>query len=236
MKKTILFILCTILVAALVLGLSACSGKHPETAESSDPGGTETLADQEKSPEDPESLDEKTMTANPALLEEGQFLFFRENPIITDKGDYYEIEEVCIAGSGDFKFEPSMFEGKEVGDLLHLPNGDFTLENITDLDGVTQFDVSNEYFMHYFVLDGDVIYAVGIGEHLVLENKYAGPLRFSKNCRYEIQESLDEDPIPTTLQEQIEDKEYPWEYGAFLYIDELDSENNISAVSDMVLP
>lgn len=90
--------------------------------------------------------------------------------------------------------------------------------------------------MHYFVLEEDTIYAVGIGEHLILESQYVGPLRFAKDCRYEIQEDLGLDPVETTLQEHIEGNESPWENGAFLFVDALDSEKNISVVSDVLLP
>lgn len=236
MKKMILFTLCTMLIASLIFSLGACSGKNSETSKHSEPKGEETPGDREdgSEKEDPSAKEEET--TNPDLIEEGQYLFFKENPIITDKGEYYEIEDVCLAKSGEFKFESSMFEGKQVGDPIELPNGKFTVEDITDLDDSIQFDVSNEHFMHYFTLYEDEVYAVGVGEHLVLESKYVGSLRFSKNCRYEIQEDFETDPIPTTFRDHIEDREYPWEHGAFLHIDELDSENNITAISDMILP
>lgn len=236
MKKMISSILCTMLTVFLIFSFVGCSAQNPETSENSDSNDVKTISDGQKSPADETPSEKKTAASNPNLIQEGQFLFFKENPTITDKGDYYEVDNVCVAESGDFQFERSMFEGKKVGDLLHLPNGDFTLDNISDLDGITQFDVSNGHFMHYFVLEGDILYAVGIGENLVLESKYVGPLRFSKNCRYWVQENLELDALETTLQEHIKTKNSPWEHGAFLSVDAIDSENNISAVSDILMP
>lgn len=230
----ILFTLYTMLIASLIFNLGACSFKNSEPSKNHEPNGVESLPDGEGEGENPSEKGETT--ANPDLIEKGQYLFFKENPIITDKGEYYEIEDVCLAKSGEFEFDRSMFEGKKVGDLIDLPNGKFTVEDIHDLDDSIQFDVSNEHFMHYFTLYEDEIHAVGVGEHLVLESRYVGPLRFSKNCRYEIWEDFDLDPLNTNFQDHIEDHEYPWEYGAFLYIDDLDSENNITAVSDVLLP
>lgn len=228
--------LCMILTVALLLSLSGCSGQNPETSENSDPNSVETVSDDKPHPATENLSDEKTETPNPDLIEEGQYLFFKDDPIITDKGNYYEIENVCIAQGGEFRFERSMFEGKEIGDLLHLPNGDFTLDNISEVGELIQFDVSNDHFFHYFVLDGDTIYAVGVGEHLVLESKYVGPIRFLKKCHYETQEDLEHDPVKTNFQKHIESTKSPWEYGAFLSVDALDFENNILAVSDVVLP
>lgn len=234
MKKIILFTLCTMLIASLIFSLGACSGKNSENSKNNEPNGTETLPDGESEGENPS--EKKETTANPDLIEEGQYLFFKENPIITDKGDYYEIEDVCLASGGEFYFDLSMFEGKKAGDTIRLPNGEFTVEEIMDLEDCTQFVLTNGYFEHYFLLYEDGVQAVGIGEYLVLETKYSGALRFAKNCRYEIQEDFETEPVQTNFREHIEDREYPWEYGSFLYINELDSKNNITAVSDVLLP
>ncbi len=190
-----------------------------------------------KTPENETTPSENNNYNNPDLIKEEQLIFFGENPVIIKNEDYYELQDVCLAKQVNYNYDYSMFEGKESGNLINLPNGEFRIYDISEVGNETHIDVENGYFLQYFIIQNEekVVIPIGIGEHIQIETAYEGSIRFTKDCIYEMLSDDTFEYTDTALSEFLQTQD-AWKYGGVLFISELDEENNISKVSDFFIP